>query len=72
MIRAAAVQFNHRAGDIDYNLGRIEHFCGLAADEGVQLIAFPEICISGYWHVRKLSRAEIEALAEPVPGGPST
>ena len=72
MIRAAAVQFNHHAGDIAYNLGRIAHFCRLAAAEGVQLIAFPEMCISGYWHVRNLAHAEIEALAESVPGGSST
>ena len=72
MIKAAAVQFNHHAGDKAYNLGQIEHFVRQAAVEGVQLIAFPEMCITGYWHVRHLSRAEIAALAEPVPEGPST
>jgi predicted amidohydrolase len=72
MIRAATVQFNHRAGDKTYNLRRIEHFVRLAVEEQVQLICFPEMCISGYWHVRNLARAEIEALAEPVPSGPST
>src|SRR5919202_3751619 len=30
------------------------------------------MCITGYWHVRNLSREEVEALAEPVPSGPST
>src|SRR5260221_3605123 len=34
-------------------------------------IAFPEMCLTGYWHVRKLSREAFEALAEPVPNGPS-
>ena len=72
MIKAAAVQFNHKAGDIAYNLGRIKHFCQIAAAESVQLIIFPEMCITGYWHVRKLARAEIEKLAEQVPGGSST
>ncbi len=72
MIKAAAVQFNHKAGDITYNLGRIKHFCQMAAAENVQLIIFPEMCISGYWHVRNLSRAEIEELAEEVPNGPSS
>lgn len=71
-IRAAVVQFNHRAGDIPYNRDRIEHFCRMAAAERVQLISFPEMCVSGYWHVRNLTRAEIMALAEPVPSGPST
>src|SRR5438309_1171860 len=37
-----------------------------------EVIAFPEMCLTGYWHVRKLSRAAFEALAEPIPDGPST
>ena len=72
MIKVAAVQFNHKAGDILYNLDRIKHFCQMAATEQVQLITFPEMCITGYWHVRKLSRSEIDNLAEEVPHGPST
>jgi predicted amidohydrolase len=70
-LRAAAVQFNHAPGDKDYNLDQIRAFTSRAHDEGVDLLVFPEMCITGYWHVRKLSRAEIEALAEPVPDGPS-
>ncbi|MGH7449507.1 MAG: nitrilase-related carbon-nitrogen hydrolase, partial [Longimicrobiales bacterium] len=27
---------------------------------------------TGYWHVRNLEREEVDALAEPVPDGPST
>ena len=54
MIRTAAVQFNHRPGDPGYNWSRVEHFCEQAAREDVQIIAFPEMCLSGYWHVRKL------------------
>jgi predicted amidohydrolase len=72
MIRTAAVQFNHRPGDPGYNWSRVEHFCEQAAREDVQIIAFPEMCLSGYWHVRKLDRRQIEALAESVPDGPST
>jgi len=72
MIKVAAVQFNHKAGDIQHNLERIKHFCQIAAAENVQLISFPEMCITGYWHVRKLSRSEIEDLAEEVPRGPIT
>jgi len=72
MIKVAAVQFNHKAGDVLYNLERIKHFCRTASAENVQLITFPEMCISGYWHVRNLSRSKIENLAEEVPLGPST
>jgi predicted amidohydrolase len=71
-IRVATVQFQHAPGDKTYNLGRIEHFVSGAARSGVEIIAFPEMCLTGYWHVRKLSRAAFEALAEPVPDGPCT
>lgn len=71
-IRVAAVQFQHAPGDKAYNLGRVRHFAGEAAPEGVEIIAFPEMCLTGYWHVRKLSREGVEALAEPVPDGPSS
>jgi predicted amidohydrolase len=35
------------------------------------MIAFPECCITGYWHLRHLSREELTELAEPVFDGPS-
>ena len=69
-IRVATVQFQHAAGDKAYNLGRIRHFVAEAVRAGVEIIAFPEMCLTGYWHVRKLSREAFEALAEPVPDGP--
>ncbi len=72
MIKVATIQFQHKPGDKRYNLERIESFCIEAAEQGVQLIAFPEMCISGYWHVRNLNAGQIEALAEPVPDGPSS
>ena len=71
-IRAAAVQFQHTPGGKSANLATITSFVEDAARQNVDLIAFPEMCITGYWHVRKLSRRQIAALAEPVPGGPST
>ncbi|HEV2130136.1 MAG TPA: nitrilase family protein [Longimicrobiaceae bacterium] len=70
-IRAATVQFQHAPGDKAYNLGRICHFVTEAARSGVEMIVFPEMCITGYWHLRKLDREGVEALAEPVPDGPS-
>lgn len=70
-IRVASVQFQHRPSDKAYNLERIRYFAGLASSNGVKLIAFPEMCVTGYWHVRNLDRAGISALAEPIPSGPS-
>jgi predicted amidohydrolase len=71
-MKAASVQFNHRPGDKAYNLGRVRHFVEQAAEQGVELICFPEMCITGYWHVRKLDQEAVAALAEPVPDGPSS
>src|SRR5690242_18472144 len=70
-IRVAAVQFQHEAGDKDYNLGRVRHFVGEAAKSGVEIIVFPEMCLTGCWHVRKLPRHQVAAPAAPVPVGPS-
>lgn len=71
-IKVASVQFNHKSGDKEYNLKQITSFVEYAADMKVDLIVFPEMCITGYWHVRNLSKKEIESLSEPVPSGPST
>src|SRR6266581_1137789 len=67
-IRVATVQFQHAPGGKAYKLGRVRHFVTEAARRGVEIIAFPEMCLTGYWHVRKLSPAAFEALAEPVDG----
>src|SRR5438094_455816 len=71
-IRVAAVQFQHAAGDKAANLATMERFVQSAAARNVEIIAFPECCISGYWHLRNLSRDELTALAETVPAGPSS
>lgn len=71
-IRAAAVQFEHRAGDKGANFAKIEAFCARAAADGVQLLAFPECCITGYWFLRNLSAEALRGLAEEIPAGPST
>lgn len=70
-LRAASVQFQHHAGDKAANLAIMEAFVQQAARQQVDVIVFPEMCITGYWHVRHLSRTEVDALAEPVPEGPS-
>ena len=71
-IRVASVQFQHQSGDKEYNLGRVRHFVVEAAKSKVEIIVFPEMCLTGYWHVRNLSREQVAALAEPVPDGAST
>jgi N-carbamoylputrescine amidase len=71
-IRVASVQFEHKPNDKNANFEKIESFVDKASLEKVEIIAFPECCITGYWHLRHLSRPEMEALAEPIGTGPST
>ncbi len=71
-IRVASVQFEHKPNDKAANFGKIESFVDKASREKVEIIAFPECCITGYWHLRHLTRPEMEALAEPIGSGPST
>jgi predicted amidohydrolase len=71
-VRAAAVQFEHVASDKQANLRNVRAFVEQAARERVDLILFPECCITGYWFLRHLSREELGVLAEPVFEGPSS
>jgi predicted amidohydrolase len=67
--RVASVQLQSKPGDKASNLERIRHFVRAAAAARVEIIAFPEMCLTGYWHVRKLTREQVDALAEPIPDG---
>lgn len=72
ILRAATVQFQHVPGGIDENLGTLSSFVAQASEDAVQLIVFPECCVTGYWHLRNLGRDQLEQLAEEVPDGPIT
>lgn len=62
-LKVATVQFQHQANDKRYNLLIMEKFIEQAAVQQVKILAFPEMCITGYWHVPKLTTAEVHALA---------
>jgi predicted amidohydrolase len=66
-IRVAAVQIEHKPGDKQYNLGRIEHFAAKAARAGVRAVAFPECCIPSYMYLESLDYDQLCALADQVP-----
>ena len=68
----ACVQMQHDPGDKQSNMTKIQTFLQQASQRKVDLIAFPEMCLTGYVHVRDLERKQIEALAEHVPEGPAT
>ncbi|MEZ6117012.1 MAG: nitrilase family protein [Pirellulaceae bacterium] len=70
--KVAAVQFQHHASDKPYNLSVIRKFVQDAARQKVQAICFPECCVTGYWHLRKLDRDALLQLAEPIPDGTTT
>ena len=70
--KVASVQFEHRPGDKEANLAKVRRFAAEAAGQGADLVVCPEMCVTGYWFLRDLSRAELDVLAEPVPDGPTT
>ncbi len=71
-IRIAAAQFENRNGDKGHNLAAMRRLVGKAVGLGAEAVSFHEGCIPAYTFLRRLSRDELMALAEPVPDGPST
>lgn len=71
-IRIATAQFEHRDGDKAYNLGRIRNLTRIAAGRGAEIVCFHECSITAYTYLQTLSHAELDAIAELVPDGPST
>jgi predicted amidohydrolase len=71
-LRVGTAQFEHRDADKSYNLGRIEDLTRRAVGQGAEIVCFHECSITGYTFLQTLRRDELAALAEHVPGGPST
>ena len=70
-IRIAAAQFEPRDNDKRYNLLRLDELAGRAADRGAEIVSFHECCVPGYSWVQSLSLKELQAVAEPIPAGPT-
>ncbi len=70
-IRVAAAQFEHRDADKAYNLGRIRDLARSAAARGAEVACFHECSVTAYTFLQTLTREELDALAEPVPDGPT-
>ncbi|MFC0678498.1 nitrilase family protein [Lysobacter korlensis] len=68
-IRASVIQFEPVPQDADTNLRTVRRLAEQAAAEGAQLVVFPEMCLIGYWYLRRRSADELRALSEPA-GGP--
>ena len=71
-IKAAAVQYEHIPNDKQANLQIIEKFLIQAHDANVDVVIFPECCLTGYWHLRHMDYAGLFDLAEPVFDGPTS
>jgi N-carbamoylputrescine amidase len=63
-VNVASVQFEHVNGDKDANLQTIKKFVVQASRKDVDIIVFPECCVTGYWFLRNLSREDLLSLAE--------
>jgi len=68
LVKVAAVQFEHHPDDKQYNLGRVAHFANRAAAAGARLVVCPEMCLTGYWHLRRYHPDALRRLAEPADG----
>lgn len=71
LLRVATVQFQHQPGNKTYNLDCIHGFITQAAQKKVKILALPEMCITGYWHVPKLPDTDVYALSETLHDSPS-
>ncbi|MFJ6535048.1 nitrilase family protein [Paenarthrobacter sp. NPDC091711] len=67
-LRTATAQFEAVPDRPDLNLQTIRRLAGKAAEEGAQLVVFPEMCLIGYWHLRRQTTRRLEELAEPADG----
>ncbi|MBT4012852.1 MAG: acyltransferase [Planctomycetaceae bacterium] len=68
-MKVATVQFQHVAGDITANLAVVKNYVLKAATKNVELVIFPECCLSGYWHLRNLTREQLGKIGQNVPAG---
>jgi predicted amidohydrolase len=67
-IRASVVQFEPVPQDADANLRTVRRLAERAVADGAQLVIFPEMCLIGYWYLRRRSAEELRALSEPADG----
>lgn len=65
-LRVAAVQMESVPGDKAANVAKVAAFAAEAAAQGVQIAAFPECCLTGYWFLRHLTPEALDDLAEPI------
>jgi NAD+ synthase (glutamine-hydrolysing) len=48
VLRVGLAQINPRVGDLAFNLGKVEEFLNRAEEAGCDIVAFPELTLTGY------------------------
>ena len=67
-MKVAAVQMQPKFAQPEKNRVLIRRYCERAAKQDVDLLVYPELCVSGYNFV---SKDQVSSLAEPIPDGPT-
>ncbi len=70
-LKIAAVQFEMTDGDKDRNRAVMTRFVVEAAAAGAQVVAFPEMCVTGYHFLSDLEPVRLRELAERSDDGAS-
>jgi len=70
-ILIATAQFEHKSGDKTYNLAKIEELTAIAASRNASMVAFHEMCVTGYAFLRRADKNDMDLLSEEIPGGPT-
>ncbi|HTT94123.1 MAG TPA: NAD+ synthase [Solirubrobacterales bacterium] len=76
-MRVALAQINPTVGDVDGNAGKVLAWIREAAEDGAELVIFPELCIPGYPaedlylkpHFLAANSRAVERLATEMPAG---
>ncbi|MCD4852586.1 nitrilase family protein [Arthrobacter sp. AK01] len=67
-LRASVVQFEAVPDRPDLNLKTIRRLATKAAEDGARIVVFPEMCLIGYWHLRKQTPHRLRQLAQSEDG----
>ena len=67
-LRVSVVQFEAVPADKVGNLATVRRLAASAAEDGSQLVIFPEMCLIAYWHLTKSTAERLRELAEPADG----
>ncbi|MFC1582010.1 nitrilase-related carbon-nitrogen hydrolase, partial [Planctomycetota bacterium] len=70
-LKIAAIQFEMAEDDKEANLQTMEDFIARAREQDVDVICFPELCLSGYHYHTQMSKEKLLELAEPLDDSPS-